>query len=280
MAEYWPDGFDCGDACTINAVYTWAEENRDAVPESEEPGLEATRLAAEGVTGLTIPYTAVVDMAGFQQIVDALGGVTVDVGKPIPIGGGTGPVEGYIQPGVQRLDGFHALWFARSREGSSDYERMVRQKCLMSSLARQTDPLTVLRNYEALAKASAALVQTDIPTADLPEMVKLAQLAKGQAIDAVSLVPPLIDPVRPDFGEIHSMVERVLAGDPVVEAQESGSGDGAVGNAGSSATAALEGSAPATAAAEDGTSSGAADTAPEPAPTGTAAELGLVCQAV
>jgi len=156
----------------------------------------------------------------------------------------------------------------------------VRQKCLMSSLARQTDPLTVLRNYEALAKASAALVQTDIPTADLPEMVKLAQLAKGQAIDAVSLVPPLIDPVRPDFSEIHAMVERALAGEPVVDPQESGSGDGTVGNSGSSATAALEGSAPATATAGDGATGSGNDSAPAPAPTGTAAELGLVCQAV
>jgi LCP family protein required for cell wall assembly len=280
MDEAWPDGFDCGDACTINAVYTWAEDNPKAVPGAEQPGIEATRLAAEGVTGLTIPYTAVVDMAGFQQIVDALGGVSVDIGKPIPIGGGSGPVEGYLEPGVQRLDGFKALWFARSREESSDYERMVRQKCLMSSLARQVDPLTVLSNYEALAKASAALVQTDIPTADLPEFVKLAQLAKGQAIHAVSLVPPLIDPVRPDYGEIHAVVERALAGEPIVEAAESGPGDGTVGNTGSSATAALEGSAPPAPTAEDDTAGGAADTAPPPAPTGTAAELGLVCQAV
>jgi len=279
MDEAWPDGFDCGDACTINAVYTWAEDNPKAVPGAEQPGIEATRLAAEGVTGLTIPYTAVVDMAGFQQIVDAVGGVTVDIGKPIPIGA-LGRVDYVLQPGVQRLTGEQALWFARSREGSSDYERMVRQKCLLSSLARQADPLTVLRNYEELARASAALVSTDIPTADLPELVKVAQLAKGQAIDAVSLVPPLIDPVRPDYGEIHAMVERALAGEPVVEAQESGSGDGTVGNSGSSATAALEGSAPATATAGDGATGSGNDSAPAPAPTGTAAELGLVCQAV
>jgi hypothetical protein len=217
-------------------------------------------------------------MAGFEQIVDALGGVSVDIGKPIPIGGGTGPVEGYIEPGVQRLDGFRALWFARSREESSDYERMVRQKCLISSLARQVEPLTVLSNYEALAKASAALIQTDIPTADLPEFVKLAQLAKGQAIDAVSLVPPLIDPVRPDYAEIRAMVQRLLAGEPLLDAGEDG-GDGTVGTAGASASAATEGSAPSTVTTGDGATPGT-EVAPSPAPTGTAAELGLVCQPV
>jgi LCP family protein required for cell wall assembly len=280
MDEAWPDGFDCGDACTINAVYTWAEDNPKAVPGAEQPGIEATRLAAEGVTGLTIPYTAVVDMAGFQQIVDALGGVSVDIGKPIPIGA-VGKVDYVLQPGVQRLTGEQALWFARSREGSSDYERMVRQKCLMSSLARQADPLTVLANYEQLATASASLVRTDIPTADLPEFVKLAQLAKGQAIEAVSLVPPLIEPARPDYGEIRAMVTRLLAGEPalgVEAATQAGGGDGSVGNPGSGVAAALQGG---VAASDTGTAWEQASLGQETQPPPqSAADLGLVCQPV
>ena len=124
--------------------------------------------------------------------------MTVDVGKRVPIGGGTGPIEGYIEPGVQELNGYQALWFARSREGASDYERMVRQKCLTSSLARQADPMTVLRNYEGLAKASAALIETDIPTSDLPGLLAVAQQVPNQQISAISLVPPLVDPVYPE----------------------------------------------------------------------------------
>jgi len=185
-----------------------------------------------------------------------------------------------LQPGVQRLTGEQALWFARSREGSSDYERMVRQKCLMSSLARQADPLTVLANYEQLATASASLVRTDIPTADLPEFVKLAQLAKGQAIQALSLVPPLIDPARPDYSDIRAMIERMLAGEPAIDSAESTGGDGSVGNDGSGADAALQGGAASTAPPADGAQDqvGAA-TAPALAPQ-TAAEAGLGCQAV
>jgi LCP family protein required for cell wall assembly len=279
LAEYWPDGFDCGDECTINALYTWATTNPDAVPGAEDPGLEATRLAAESITGLQIPYTALVDMAGFEQIVDALGGVTVDVGKRVPIGGGTGPIEGYIEPGVQTLDGYHALWFARSREEASDYERMVRQKCLMSSLARQADPITVLRNYENLARASAALVQTDIPTSDLPGLLGVAQQAKGQPINSVSLVPPLINPVRPDFGEVHALVQRMIAGEPAIDPSETGTGDGTVGNEGSSAEAALQGSVPASTSAVADPDGGGEVDAPE-AQGATAADLGLVCQPV
>jgi len=279
LAQYWPDGFDCGDECTINALYTWATNNPDAVPGAEDPGLEATRLAAESVTGLQIPYTAIVDMAGFEQIVDALGGVSVDVGKRVPIGGGAAPIEGYIEPGVQALDGYHALWFARSREGASDYERMVRQKCLMSSLARQADPITVLRNYENLARASAALVETDIPTSDLPGLLSVAQQAKGQPINSVSLMPPLINPVRPDFGEVHALVQRMIAGEPAIDPSATGSGDGSVGNEASSADAALQGSTPSSISGSAGTHGGGEVDTPA-VPSTTAADLGLVCQPV
>jgi LCP family protein required for cell wall assembly len=275
LAEAWPEGFNCGDECSINALYTWAEENPKAVPGTKEPGFEATRLAAEAVTGLSIPHMAIVDMAGFQQIVDALGGVTVDIGKRVPIGGGTGPIEGYLEPGVQELNGYQALWFARSREGASDYERMVRQKCLMTSLAHQADPITVVRNYERLATASKALVRTTIPRNDLPGLLAVARLAKGQAITAVSLVPPLIDPVRPDFDAVHTMVERVVAGEPPVDLSADGPGDGSVGNAGSSAAAAVQGSAPAQQASD-----GERGQKKKARAGATAAERGLVCQAV
>jgi LCP family protein required for cell wall assembly len=283
FASFWPDGFDCGDDCIINSLYTWATVEAEEFPQYDDPGLEATRQAAEGVTGLSIPYTAVVDMAGFEQIVDAIGGVTVDVGKRVPIGGGTGPIEGYIEPGVQTLDGYQALWFARSREGASDYERMVRQKCLTSSLARQADPMTVLRNYENLARASAALIQTDIPTNDLPGLLTVARQVPSQQINAISLVPPLVDPVRPDYDDIHAMVARMLAGEPAVASGASDSGDGSVGNAGSSAAAATQGSVPATPSAGSESPAAEQQTTTEPPatePGAPAQQLGLVCQPV
>lgn len=301
FAESWPNGYDCGDECIINSLYTWGTANADDFPQYEDPGLEATRQAAEGVTGLSIPYTVVVDMAGFEQFVDALGGVTVDVGKRVPIGGGTGPIEGYIEPGVQELNGYQALWFARSREGASDYERMVRQKCLSASLARQADPITVLSNFEALADASAALIQTDIPTGDLPGLLAVAQQVPTQEIAAVSLVPPLVNPVRPDFTAIHTMVQSMLLGEPVA-AHDDSPGDGSVGNEGSNAAAATQGSVDAAGstsgaeadpdggsgaaegkrgATEPGTAGPSTSTrAGDPAGGKTAAELGLVCQPV
>lgn len=285
LAAEWPTGYDCGDACTINTIYTWAHENPDVLPDAEDPGLEATRQAAEGVTGLTIPFTVIVDMAGFEQVVDALGGVEMSVGTRVPIGGGTGPIEGYIEPGVQRLDGFHALWFARGREGSSDYERIVRQKCVMAALARQVDPRTALTNFQELAAASTAMIRTDIPTGDVPGLLAVANKARTQPIDSVSLLPPLINPTWPEFEEIHSIVDRLIAGQPVVDPNKSGDGDGSVGNSGSSADAALIGSVPAadqsapegSGAASAGTSGASNDEEPG---AGSESEAPFICAPV
>jgi LCP family protein required for cell wall assembly len=267
LAAEFPNGYDCGSECMVNALYTWGEQNRDVVGSGvEDPGLEATRLAAEGVTGLQIPYTVVVDMKGFAQLVDAMGGVSVDIGKRIPMGGGSSPVFDHIEPGLQRLTGFEALWFARSREGSSDYERMARQKCLTASLARQLNPVSVLRNFQQLAASAKVLLRSDIPASDLPAMVQVAQVARSQPIDAVSLVPPLVNPAAPDYDEVHAVVQRVLAGEPAVEGGSTAAGDGSVGNSTSSAAAALTGSVSEQAAKK-----------PAAKKRGTAAERGVVC---
>ncbi|WP_220085297.1 LCP family protein, partial [Burkholderia multivorans] len=81
------------------------------------------------VTGLEVQYYAMVNLKGFENLIDSLGGITLVSGKRVPISskvnkatGKHGPVKGWIEPGKQKLDGYHALGFARSREFSSDYE--------------------------------------------------------------------------------------------------------------------------------------------------------------
>ena len=83
--------------------------------------------------------------------------------QPIPVGGLGDDVTGYIQPGVRKLNGFDTLWFARAREGSDDYSRMARQKCVMNAMLHQISPQTALTNFEKIAKASSAMISTDIP---------------------------------------------------------------------------------------------------------------------
>lgn len=209
MAERFPDGFDCAD-CYLNGLYTWGAEHDRLFPDADDPGLEATKQGVEGITGLTINYTAMVNLAGFDALIDALGGVTVDVPKDIPIGGIGGDITGSIPEGRQHLDGYEALWFARSRVADDDYSRMARQKCLMSAMLDQIEPKRVVLKMGDIADAGKRIFRTDIPASELDTFMDLALEARGQPVATVSFVPPKIETYDPDYDKILKMVNNAL----------------------------------------------------------------------
>jgi LCP family protein required for cell wall assembly len=211
MAEQFPAGFDC-DGCYLNAVYTWALAHEELWSKDvRDVGVQATSEAVEGITGLPVSYYAMVNMAGFADLVDAVGGVRVDVEEQIPIGGIGSPVQGYIEPGRQRLDGFEALWYARSRVADDDYTRMGRQKCLLNAMLQQLSPSTVVLRVQDIASAGKRLLKTDIPAGELDTFVDLALKARNQPISSVSFVPPKVQTYDPDFDVVRDMVADALA---------------------------------------------------------------------
>jgi LCP family protein required for cell wall assembly len=214
MAKQFPNGFEwknCGHDCFLNGVYTWAMGHKQFFPGVRSPGLLATQQAVEGLTGLKVNYYVLIDIAGFARLLDAVGGITVDVGQKVAIGGIGSPIKGYIQPGRnQHLDGYHAMWFARSRVQSSDYERMTRQKCVMTAMLNQLSPQKVLTKFQSIASASKEVVQTDIPAGELGTMTDLALDAKKLPVSSFSPVPPLIRTGDPDFGLIRTKVAEAI----------------------------------------------------------------------
>lgn len=211
MDEQFPDGFDCA-GCYLNGVNTWATDHADLFAGTPHPGIEATTGAVEEMTGLKISYFVLIDLRGFRELVDALGGVELRVPERIPIGGVGAPITGWIEPGRQHLDGYQTLWFARSRATSSDYSRMGRQKCVMDAMLRQLDPRTVVTNFGDIAKAGQQTISTSIPGAELSTFVDLALQTKKLPLSSVSFVPPKIDTGDPDWQQMRAMVASALAG--------------------------------------------------------------------
>lgn len=207
MHQQFPHGFD---ADYLNGVSTWAGDHTDLFPHSDNPGVDATIMGIEGITGLKINYWAMVNLEGFKDLVDAVGGVTLNVRAPIPVGGLGSDVTGYIQPGVRKLDGHDTLWFARAREGSDDYSRMARQKCVMSAMLNQISPQVAVRNFEQIADASSAMISTDIPASEVDRFIALALKAKGQKVSTLSLVPPMINTADPDIALIQEKVAEAI----------------------------------------------------------------------
>ncbi len=209
MAEQFPDGYDCDD-CYLNSLATFAADNKALFRDSDNPGVDATVQAVEGITGLEISYWAMVNMRGFQDLVDAFGGVTLNVRDRIPVGGLGADVTGYIEPGVRKLDGFETLWFARAREGSDDYSRMARQKCVMQAMVDQVSPQKAVRNFQKIAEASAAMVSTSIPTGEVDRFLDLALKARSQKISTLSVVPPMVNTADPDIDLVRSKVAEAI----------------------------------------------------------------------
>jgi len=212
LHKKFPKGYTCADhSCMLNAIYTYATTHKDLYPQVRNPGAQATKEAVEGATGLTINYWALIDLRGFEDLIDAVGGITMDVYRRVPIGGGSSKIYGYVEAGKNRhLDGREALWFARSRSDSSDYDRMVRQKCVMNAMLDQFDPMTMLTKFNKIAAACKEVVATDIPTSDISKMLELATKAKQLPVASVAIVPPLIYPGDPNFKVVRQAVQAKI----------------------------------------------------------------------
>lgn len=206
MAKAFPRGFNL-DGQYLNGVYTWALDHSSLFKGSKTPGVDATISAVEGITGLRINYWAMVNLQGFKDLVNAVGGVRLDVRQPIPVGLPTDPYFHYLKPGTRKLDGMDTLWYARARYDSDDYSRMARQKCVMSAMLHQISPQTVLRNFQAIAQAGSSMVSTSIPQGEVGKFMDLALKARSQKITTVSLVPPAIVTSRPDIAKVRRMVQ-------------------------------------------------------------------------
>lgn len=209
MHKQFPDGFDC-DGCYLNGVHTWAHEHEELFPSADDPGVEATTDAVEEITGLHMNYYVLIDLKGFQNLVDAVGGVTIKLREPIPIGS-VGDITDTIPAGTRHLDGFEALWYARSRATSDDYSRMARQKCLMNAMLHQLDPMTVVKNFGDIARAGKQVISTSIPAGELGELASLSLKTRKLPITTVSFVPPKVDTGDPNWTAIRSMVTKAVA---------------------------------------------------------------------
>ncbi|TKV28362.1 LytR family transcriptional regulator [Arthrobacter sp. NamB2] len=228
--EVYPEGYNCGDPCIINSLYTDVAQNYpDLYPGATDPGAEAMMDAASGVLGIEVQAYLLVDMGGFEQLVDAMGGIRIDAGGWVPITAGeipgTDPIrhyppDGWIKPGVQTLDGYHALWYARSREFVTDYDRIARQQCVQQAMIAQLDPATVLTRFQSIAAAGTQIVETDIPQDQLASFVDLGLKAQGQETRRLTIGPPDFGTpadnfvTYPDFDLIHSRVQEMFVQEP------------------------------------------------------------------
>ena len=227
LHDIWPNGFYLNGqeegASMLNAMYAGVPVLApDAIPDSLDPGATVLQVSVGEALGLDVDYYAMVNLDGFVELVNALGGITVNINKPVPVGGKNPtniggsdgfPPDRWLTPGPdQHLNGYDALWFARGRYQATDYERMSRQRCVIQAISRQVNPATVLANYEALTKAGQNIVKTDVPTSLLPALLELSGTVRSAPLRSISFenAKDGFSTARPDWDIVRERVQDSL----------------------------------------------------------------------
>ena len=216
--------------------------------EGKREGIRVLKEIVGGITGTEIQYYAFVNFQGFEDIVDAIGGVEVMVEDaiydPYYPRGETIYYETFkLAAGLQKLDGSTALKYARSRKTTSDFDRAKRQQQIMYAIKDRAFSIDILTNpskITALYDSVADSIDTNLSLAEILELAKLSkEFSKDDILPAVLNDNPsscgglLYTPAREyfdgasvllpaggDYSHLHRVVDTVFHHTKTVAAQE------------------------------------------------------------
>jgi LCP family protein required for cell wall assembly len=210
--------------CMLTNLYADAEDyakaHPGAYPAGDAPGRVELRGAVEQITGLDVHQTVVIDLKGFSRLIDAMGGLDINVklsgyGTKLTIGGQHDAngnlfgVKGYFEPGRQHLDGYHSLWYARTRAADSDTYRQMRQRCVVQAIVQQVNPAQMVSKYPEIAAILKDNIYTDIPAQHLPAFVELVERVQKAKISSVALTQKQkVYSGDPDYALIRALVRK------------------------------------------------------------------------
>ena len=213
MLRDYPDGFNCGDSCLLAYVYTYGFDHPELYPgisANTDSGVEALRDSVEAIVGMPVQFYVGVDMAGFSDLVDALGGVDITLDAPVNVCKVGRPITYTFKPGVIHMDGELALRYARTRCDTNDYDRMARQRQLETAIFTQIKPSVIVARFQELASASTSLFKTDVPQSMVGTFLDLAQKGRELPIQRAELVPPEFDNLYPDWDLANRIVHETV----------------------------------------------------------------------
>jgi LCP family protein required for cell wall assembly len=209
----------------LNSLMTFAADHAADFPLGGVGTLKAT---IGKLLGLPIHYFAAINLLGFKQTVDSIGGVDMTVTRavsdPTYVDEFGHQIGFYIQPGTYHMDGRTALAFVRSRKGvgDSDFTRADRQQQLLTAIREKLTAGNLVLALSGLLDAVKNTIATDVPSRRLAELAQAVQGADMSHLQRVVLQPPdymRADPFSsagyilvPDLATIHAIGEQLLSG--------------------------------------------------------------------
>ncbi|MGO9207501.1 MAG: LCP family protein, partial [Candidatus Limnocylindrales bacterium] len=204
----------------INSLWTYAASNPGLFPFPDTTvSADALKGALGQLMGIPVRYYVEVNFAGFQTIVNTLGGAMIDVQVPVedydfPETDGRA-IKLYVPPGFQLMNGDAALAYARARHETNDFDRAQRQQRVIVSLRQETDLLSFLdpTRLQIMATALRSAIHTDFPASELPALVSLLETVDTSNLRSYVFEPPVyqVECNNPSLSCFYSLSPKVAA---------------------------------------------------------------------
>lgn len=191
-------------------------------------GVEQLGRMVSAVTGLEMDHYVQVDLQGFVEIVDILGGLDIYVTEGIYDGlypNGKGGYSAYsIEPGQYHMTGEEALKYARSRKSTSDFDRAERQQTILAALRTKAVQLDSVMEMKQLTQLFQTVIENTTTDIDLLDMVgyyydyQSYDVNTGFVLNSGNYLFSLINesgayillPRGEDFSEIHQVISELV----------------------------------------------------------------------
>ncbi len=173
-------------------------------PDNPDAGPALLRATIEGNLGIPTDGYVMVDFIAFERIVDALGGIDVDVPQALHDTRYPDPKPGdpyafktvHIEPGLQHMDGQRALEYARSRMSTTDFDRAKRQQQVLLALRAKALRLDAIPRWPSLATTVLDSLKTDMNPGELLMAALFALTIEPSQLKQAVLEPPLVTGYR------------------------------------------------------------------------------------
>ena len=198
-------------AMKMNAAFALGEN------EKEGGGAGLMMRTIEANFGVDVDYFASVNFDGFTELVDTVGGVTLDVPYPLRDDEYPGPGNQYMrihfQAGWQHMDGARVLQYARTRHDDNDVRRAVRQQQVLLALREQAITRDLMRDAKQLILEFGDTVRTDLSSGQALRLIRLASEIDQNAIVQMSFQDALVAVEEPEYFFLADweMVGRIMS---------------------------------------------------------------------